>query len=43
MNGEMPAGEHSVEFDASDLPSGVYYYRLETSAGHLSRKMLLLK
>ncbi len=37
------AGTHSVEFDASNLSSGVYIYRLMTDEANLSRKMMLLK
>lgn len=39
----MPAGEHSVRFDASTLPSGMYLYRLESNGTVLTRKMVLLK
>lgn len=39
----MSSGQHSASFDASGLPSGVYFYRLETSTGSLSRKMTLIK
>ncbi len=36
-------GEYAIRFDASDLPSGMYYYRL-TSGGYTSvRKLLFLK
>jgi hypothetical protein len=41
--GRYLAGTHRLEFDGSRLASGVYIYRLETAAGVLSRKMLLLK
>lgn len=37
------SGSHEVTFDASDLPSGVYMYRLTSGHSVLSRKMLLLK
>jgi probable HAF family extracellular repeat protein len=37
------AGKYDVEFNASQLSSGVYFYRLE-AAGHVqTRKLLLLK
>lgn len=39
----MTAGDHSIQFNASNLPSGVYIYTLETSQGKLTRKMTLIK
>jgi hypothetical protein len=43
VNEEKPAGEYRVTFNASHLPSGVYFYRL--SAGNYvdMKKMLLVK
>ena len=38
-----PAGEYSVEWNASSMSSGVYLYRLKTDDGVITRKMLLLK
>jgi len=43
LNADLPAGDHSVRFNAGSLPSGVYLYRLERSGFSESRKMLLLK
>ncbi len=43
VDGKRSAGEHSVQFDASGLSSGVYLYRLETTEVTKTRKMLLLK
>jgi hypothetical protein len=38
------AGNHQVTFDASNLSSGVYIYRLSTNNGqHFTHKMLLMK
>lgn len=38
-----PAGEYEVEFDASSLSSGIYYYRLQAGDYVETRKMILLK
>ncbi|HDZ58595.1 MAG TPA: T9SS type A sorting domain-containing protein, partial [Ignavibacteriales bacterium] len=40
---EKPAGSYSVTFDASNLPSGVYIYRLQTPGFTQNRKMTFLK
>jgi hypothetical protein len=40
---QMPAGHHQVNWNASDLTSGVYFYRLDTGSAAMSRRMLLLK
>jgi Secretion system C-terminal sorting domain len=38
-----PAGDYKISLNASNLPSGVYIYRLQTKNYTQSRKMLLLK
>jgi hypothetical protein len=43
VDGMRPAGEHSVTFEASALPSGIYMYVLETGGLRISRKLLLMK
>jgi hypothetical protein len=40
---EKIAGHYSVEFDASNIPSGLYFYRLITSEFSDTKKMILLK
>ena len=42
-DGTREAGTHEVVFDAEDLPSGTYLYRLETPQGSFVRTMLLAK
>lgn len=37
------AGWHEVVFDGGNLPSGVYFYRLEAGAFKTSRRMLLIR
>ncbi|MFC1569745.1 T9SS type A sorting domain-containing protein [bacterium] len=41
--GIKTAGLHRVQFDASHLSNGVYFYQLETDSQVLTRKMLLMK
>ncbi len=41
--GSLDAGRHTVTFDASTLPSGVYFYRLEAGPFSGLRKATLLK
>jgi len=43
QNTTAEAGTHSVVWDASDLPSGTYFYSIQTDGFLLSKKMLLLK
>ena len=37
------SGQHSVDFNASEFPSGIYFYRIKTSEKTEVRKMLLTK
>ncbi|MBU2507185.1 MAG: T9SS type A sorting domain-containing protein [Bacteroidetes bacterium] len=39
----MNAGIQSVKFDASNLSSGLYFYRISTGGFVNVKKMLLLK
>lgn len=44
LSGKLEAGNHTVEFNAAGLSSGVYLYQLQNSAGNaLYGKMNLLK
>lgn len=43
VNGPMVAGTHSVEFDASELASGVYMYELVADGTRITRLMTLVK
>ena len=48
VNGDLDAGVHSVRWDGkdtsgSDMPSGIYFYRLSTDGGSVSRKMMLVR
>ena len=42
-SGRYAAGNYSFEFDASDHPSGVFFYRLTHDNGVETRKMILIK
>ena len=43
VNGFMESGSHSVNFDASNLNSGIYLYKLEANGFNQTRKMTLIK
>jgi hypothetical protein len=43
VEGRQTAGSHSVTFDGSKLPSGVYFYRLTAGGFTPVRKMLMIK
>ncbi len=43
VNGVVSAGSHEVTWNAGDLPSGIYFYKLETADFTQTKKMLLVK
>ncbi|MCX7797097.1 MAG: putative Ig domain-containing protein [Melioribacter sp.] len=43
VNRVMPAGYHSFVFNAANLTSGIYFYRLEADNYIISKKMILMK
>ncbi len=43
VDGVMPGGEHQVQFDASNLASGVYTYRLTVGDNIATRKLIVAK
>lgn len=43
VSGKLQAGYHEIEFNAVNLSSGVYLYRLESNGNSIMKKMLLLK
>jgi hypothetical protein len=43
VDGEMQSGYHQINFDGSELASGVYIYQLQASNFNSVKKMLLLK
>lgn len=38
-----PSGSYEIEFDAENLPSGVYLYKLQAGSNTETRKMVLMK
>lgn len=40
---KQPAGKYEVNFDAGKLPSGIYFYTLQTGKFLQTKKLILLK
>ena len=40
---KLTAGSHSIDWNAADLPSGVYFYRVTTGSLVETKKMVLIK
>ena len=43
VNEEKPAGEYEVEFNAANLPSGIYFYQIKAGNFFETKKMVLIK
>jgi len=43
VNEEKEAGKHKVEFDASGLASGVYFYKITSRDFNATKKLILMK
>jgi hypothetical protein len=43
VNGEKQPGYHEVTFDATSLPSGIYFYRLNTGSSVITKRLMLVK
>jgi hypothetical protein len=43
VNAEKESGYYEIEFNASDIPSGIYFYEMRTESFVQTRKLILLK
>ena len=43
VDGPLAAGQHAVQFVASDMASGTYLYRIQAGAYNSVRQLVLLK
>jgi hypothetical protein len=43
VNDYLPVGSHSTQWNASNFPSGMYFYRLQARGFTETKRMMLLK
>jgi hypothetical protein len=43
VDGVLEAGAHQVTFDAAALPSGLYFYNLQSEGRQLTGRMTLVR
>ncbi len=43
VNGNLSSGNHTIKFNATNLPSGVYFYSIKAGSFSSTKRMLLLK
>ncbi len=43
VSGSLTAGTHTVSWDATTKPSGIYFYRLTSGVNVDTKKMVLMK
>jgi hypothetical protein len=43
INATQPAGKYSIQFDGSNLSSGIYFYKIQTEEFTAQKKMVLVK
>ncbi|RKY96232.1 MAG: hypothetical protein DRQ13_06080 [Ignavibacteriae bacterium] len=43
VNGNLPAGVHSVEFNGESFESGLYFYEINTGTFRDTKKFILIK
>ena len=42
-NKSYPIGNHSIKFEATNLPSGIYFYNIKAEDWEHTKKMMLVK
>jgi hypothetical protein len=43
MNEQFSAGEHTVQFNAADIPSGIYFYTIHAGTFTSTKKLVVMK
>jgi len=43
VNEEKPSGEYEIGFNATGLPSGIYFYQIKVGSFIQTKKMIYLK